>query len=217
MGTFRALCRRGHPARVDQTQASFLAQISPTLGGCVPSSLQSRPLHGGKRSSPERYRQEGQRGQGWPGRRWQVLGHHTLGNPEIGISVPGHTCLSVLIMWSHYAPVVSLVLITYGETEAQGGAGSCLRSHGLCLDSFQVCQVCMSPVLGPSAHRWEAPAMLLWRFLRAHFVPCCRGRLCCSILHPCSSEHLPCAPRHAGGLGVPPPEVPTVCFPQLGL
>lgn len=72
-------------------------------GGSIPSSLQSPPLHGGKRSSPERYRQEAQRGQGWPGRRWQVLGHHTLGpgQPRDRHFYSGHTCLSVLTMWIH--------------------------------------------------------------------------------------------------------------------
>lgn len=89
MGTFRALCRRGHSAGVDQTQASFLAQIY--LGVAL------FPVHCSHRHCMEarghlqrdigKRPREGRAGRGGDGRSSATI-PWVLDNPEIGISIP---------------------------------------------------------------------------------------------------------------------------------
>lgn len=166
MGTFRLLCGWSHPAGVDQRQAAFLAQISPTLTSKVavfPAHVVTA-MHGGKRSSPRRHGQEAQRGQDWLGRAWQVFSHHPLGpgRPRDPHFCPRRPDISI-----HWAPVVGLVLNKAGKT------GSSLRSHGRAWVHSSVYEPCAWAIsLQMQAKR---PPCSWWHFLRAHCVPCQAG------------------------------------------
>lgn len=131
-----------------------------------------------------------------------------LESPKTDTSVPSHTALGRLTMRIHDASAVHLVFITDGETEAQGGSGSCLRSHGACLDSVPGVR---GPVPRPSAQGCKQSNA---------YAPggVARGpTVCPAPFHTCvDAEHLLCAPRGAGVPSVPSHEAPTVCLLQLG-